>query len=99
MIRKFYEAKDGDTITFWGTGEPLRQSLYVDDLVDIIIGADGMFSSTRSFFEKRKNEPKFKKAIALRKILKLKSNLNIDKERISLMMGKNCHRYFFRGVP
>jgi len=62
-----------------------------NDLVDIIIGADGMFSSTRSFFEKRKNEPKFKKAIALRKILKLKSNLNIDKERISLMMGKNCH--------
>ena len=58
-----------------------------NDLVDIIIGADGMFSSTRSFFEKRKNEPKFKKAIALRKILKL----NIDKERISLMMGKNCH--------
>ena len=50
-----------------------------------------MFSNTRSFFEKKKNEPKFKKAIALRTILKSKSELNIDEERISLMMGKNCH--------
>ena len=62
-----------------------------NDLVDIIVGADGMFSNTRSFFETKKNEPKFKKATALRTILKSKSELNIDEERISLMMGKNCH--------
>ncbi len=62
-----------------------------NDLVDIIVGADGIFSNTRSFFEKKKNEPKFKKAIALRAILKSKSELNIDEKRISLIMGKGCH--------
>ena len=62
-----------------------------NDLVDLVIGADGIFSNTRSFFEKKKNEPKFKKAIAIRIILKTKSDLNIDEEKISLMMGKNCH--------
>ena len=33
-----------------------------NDLVDYVIAADGIFSNTRSFFEKKKNEPKFKKA-------------------------------------
>jgi GDP-L-fucose synthase len=36
MIRKIHEAKKGDTVEFWGTGAPLRQQLYVDDLVKII---------------------------------------------------------------
>ena len=39
----------------------------------------------------KKNKPKFQKAIAVRTILKSKSELNISEERISLMMGKNCH--------
>ena len=62
-----------------------------NDLVDIVVGADGIFSNTRSFFEKKKNKPKFKKAVAVRIILKSKSDLTIDEENISLMMGKNCH--------
>ncbi len=62
-----------------------------NDLVDLVIGADGIFSNTRSFFEKKKNEPKFKKAVAIRTILNGKSELDIDEEKISLMMGKNCH--------
>ncbi len=62
-----------------------------NDLVDLVVAADGIFSNTRSFFEKKKNEPKFKKAIAVRSIIKLKHDLNIDEDRISLMMGKNCH--------
>ena len=62
-----------------------------NDLVDLVVGADGIFSNTRSFFEKKKNEPEFKKAIAIRTILKTKSELKIDDEKISLMMGKNCH--------
>ena len=48
------------------------------------------FSNTRSFL-KKKNEPKFKKAVAIRTVLKSKSELNIDDEKISLLMGKNCH--------
>ena len=43
------------------------------------------------FLKKKKNEPKFKKAVAIRTILKSKSELNIDDESISLMLGKNCH--------
>ena len=62
-----------------------------NDLVDIVVGADGIFSNTRSFFESKKNEPRFKKAVAVRTILTSKSELKIDEERISLMMGKNCH--------
>ena len=46
-----------------------------NDLVDIVVAADGIFSNTRSFFEKKKNEPKFKKAVAIRTILKSKSEL------------------------
>ena len=62
-----------------------------NDLVDVVVAADGIFSSTRTFFEKKRNEPKFKKAIAVRTILKTKSELNIDEQNIALMMGKNCH--------
>ena len=62
-----------------------------NDLVDIVVGADGIFSNTRSFFEKKKNEPKFKKAVAIRTIIKSRSELKIDEEKISLMMGKSCH--------
>ncbi len=62
-----------------------------NDLVDFVIGADGIFSNTRSFFEKKKNEPKFKKAVAVRSILKSKSQLEINEKNISLMMGDNCH--------
>tara|TARA_B100001094_G_scaffold332100_1_gene402769 strand:+ start:2694 stop:3593 length:900 start_codon:yes stop_codon:yes gene_type:complete len=36
MIRKIDEAKNDDLVEFWGTGRPLRQQLYVDDLVKII---------------------------------------------------------------
>ncbi len=62
-----------------------------NDLVDLIVGADGIFSNTRSFFEKKKNKPKFKNAIAVRTILKTKSDLKINEEKISILMGKNCH--------
>ena len=32
-----------------------------NDLVDYVVGADGIFSNTRSFFEKKKKHQKFKK--------------------------------------
>jgi salicylate hydroxylase len=62
-----------------------------NDLVDYVIVADGMFSSTRSFFEKKKNTPKYKKAVAVRVILKSKPELNINQQNISLLMGGNTH--------
>ena len=38
-MRKFHEAKinQASTVTVWGTGEPLREFLYVDDLADALI--------------------------------------------------------------
>ena len=62
-----------------------------NDLVDFVIAADGIFSNTRSFFEKKKNEPRFKKAIAARVILKSKSEFDINEENISLMLGSKSH--------
>ena len=66
-----------------------------NDLVDYVIVADGIFSSTRSFFEKKKNTPKFKKAVAVRVILKSKSELSISEQNISLLMGGNTHIVFY----
>ncbi|MEM1290360.1 MAG: GDP-L-fucose synthase [Cyanobacteria bacterium P01_H01_bin.162] len=39
LMRKFHEAKvsQASTVTVWGTGEPLREFLYVDDLADALI--------------------------------------------------------------
>ena len=36
LIRKFHEAreKDSDSVTVWGTGQPRREFLHVDDLAD-----------------------------------------------------------------
>ena len=62
-----------------------------NELVDYVIVADGIFSHTRSFFEKKKNAPKYKKALAVRVILKSKSELNINEQNISLMLGSNTH--------
>ena len=62
-----------------------------NDLVDYVVGADGIFSNTRSFFDKKANQPSFKKAIAVRLILKTKNNLDINEKNISLFMGSNLH--------
>ncbi|MDC3104242.1 FAD-dependent monooxygenase [Candidatus Pelagibacter bacterium] len=62
-----------------------------NDLVDFVVAADGIFSNTRSFFETKKNEPRFKKAIAARLILNSKSEFDINEENISLMLGSNSH--------
>lgn len=39
MIRKFHEAKvnKAPTVTLWGTGTPLREFLYVDDMADACV--------------------------------------------------------------
>lgn len=39
LIRKFHEAKIAkrDSVVLWGTGEPMRELLYVDDLADACV--------------------------------------------------------------
>lgn len=41
MIRKFYEAKinNNATVTLWGTGNPLREFLHVDDMASAVLFA------------------------------------------------------------
>jgi GDP-L-fucose synthase len=36
MVHKLASSVNGKTIKFWGTGHPLRQQLYVDDLCELI---------------------------------------------------------------
>ena len=39
MIRKFHEAKvqNSESVELWGTGSPLREFLYVDDMADACV--------------------------------------------------------------
>jgi GDP-L-fucose synthase len=39
MIRKFHDAKESNSpsVTLWGTGSPMREFLYVDDLADACV--------------------------------------------------------------
>ena len=41
MIRKFHEAKlqNNSTVTLWGSGTPMREFLYVDDLAEAVVFA------------------------------------------------------------
>ena len=66
-----------------------------NDLVDFLIAADGIFSDTKSFLKKKKNKPKFKKAIAIRSILKSKYELDIEEKNISLIMGGGFHMVLY----
>jgi len=81
-IKKVSELKDKILINFDDN---------TNDLVDYVIAADGIFSSTRAFFEKKNNKPKFKNAVVVRTILKAKNILNIDDKNINLIMGSNVH--------
>lgn len=46
LIRKFHEAKVNNqkTVTLWGTGEPFREFLYVDDLAEACLLLMGQYS-------------------------------------------------------
>ena len=41
MIRKFHEAKNNNhsTVTLWGSGTPMREFLFVDDMADAVVYA------------------------------------------------------------
>ena len=36
LVSKLHKAKTGETVEFWGSGNPLRQQLYIEDLAQII---------------------------------------------------------------
>ena len=39
MLRKFHDAKlnNDATVTLWGTGSPMREFLFVDDMADAVV--------------------------------------------------------------
>jgi GDP-L-fucose synthase len=45
LVRKFHEAKVAkrDSVVLWGTGEPMREFLYVDDLADACVFLMGKY--------------------------------------------------------
>jgi GDP-L-fucose synthase len=47
LIRKFHEAKKNnlETVEIWGTGKPMREFLYVEDLADALIFLSENYSS------------------------------------------------------
>ena len=47
MIRKFHEAKLGnkESVEIWGTGTPMREFLYVDDLADACVHLMNTYNS------------------------------------------------------
>ena len=56
LIRRFYEAKikNLDKVTCWGTGNPLREFLYVDDLADAsIFILENVSSDNKIFFDEK----------------------------------------------
>ena len=81
-IEKISEIKDKILINFDDNS---------NSLVDYIVIADGMFSSTKTFFDSKVNKPKFSNAIAIRTTLNSTKNFNIDKKSINLFMGANSH--------
>jgi GDP-L-fucose synthase len=54
LIRKFHEAKTSDlkSVTLWGTGEPRREFLYVDDVADGCVFMMDNFDPTKEQNEK-----------------------------------------------
>lgn len=49
LIRKFHEAKlsDAPTVTVWGTGTPVREFLYVDDLAEACLHLMNTYSGSK----------------------------------------------------
>lgn len=50
LIRRFHEAKENNLkeVTCWGTGSPLREFLYVDDLADACVYLMGKYSGNET---------------------------------------------------
>jgi len=48
LIRKFHEAKinNRDGVEIWGTGKPMREFMYVEDLADALIFISEKYSSS-----------------------------------------------------
>ena len=62
-----------------------------NDMVDYLIVADGVFSKTKPIIEKKKIEPLYSGAIAVRTQIKSQDILDFKSNNVSLIMGSNAH--------
>ena len=60
-------------------------------MVDYLIVADGVFSKTKPIIEKKKIEPLYSGAIAVRTQIKSQDILDFKSNNVSLIMGSNAH--------
>ena len=67
----------------------------LNDTVDYLVVADGVFSNTKSVIEKRKFEPVYSGAAAFRTQIKNQDILNFNNKNISLIMGSDAHIVFY----
>jgi len=67
----------------------------LNDTVDYLVVADGVFSDTKSVIEKRKIEPIYSGSVAFRTRIKNEDVLNFNSKNISLIMGSNAHIVFY----
>ena len=63
----------------------------LNDMVDYLVVADGVFSDTKSVIEKEKIEPIYSGAIAFRTQIKNQNILNFNSKNISLIMSSDAH--------
>ncbi|MBO8204926.1 GDP-L-fucose synthase family protein [Prochlorococcus marinus] len=86
LIRKFFEAKfhKHEKVLCWGTGEPLREFLYVEDF------AEACIFTLKNWFPRQKNSPKEMNGKSLTR-LNIGSNFEITikelAEKISNIIG------------
>ena len=62
-----------------------------NDIVDYLVVADGVFSSSKTVIERKKIEPIYFGAMAFRNQIKNHDILNFNTKNISLIMGSNAH--------
>ena len=67
----------------------------LNDTVDYLVVADGVFSNTKTVIEKRKIEPIYSGAVAFRAQIKSQDISNFNSKNISLIMGSDAHIVFY----
>lgn len=81
LIRRFHEAKENNLneVVIWGTGTPLREFLYVDDLADACVYLMNTYSGNETVNLGTGKELSIKKLAELvKKVVGFKGNITFD---------------------
>lgn len=81
LIRRFHEAKENNLneVVIWGTGTPLREFLYVDDLADACVYLMNTYSGNETVNLGTGKELSIKELVELvKKVVGFKGNITFD---------------------